>query len=193
MTERPLMTLCQYRYDALDRWIGSTLPTQAPIQRFYQKRRLATEIQGSAYTCVFQHRNQLLAQQDSDKTLSRLLATDQQRSVLASINVQQYNAQRYTPYGHPGVQSGLDSLLGFNGERPDPITGHYLLGNGHRAYNPILMRFNSSDRFSPFSKGGINSYAYCLGDPINLHDPMGRFSVRTLSFVLKAVVRFKKT
>ena len=187
MTEHPLMTLCQYRYDALDRWIASTLSTQAPIQRFYQKHRLATEIKGSAYTCVFQHRNQLLAQQDSDKTPSRLLATDQQRSVLASINVQQYNAQRYTPYGHPGVQSGLDSLLGFNGERPDPITGHYLLGNGHRAYNPILMRFNSSDRFSPFDEGGINAYAYCSGDPVNWQDPTGNIGIRILRVALPTV------
>jgi RHS repeat-associated protein len=67
----------------------------------------------------------------------------------------------------------LTSLLGFNGERPDPVTGHYLLGNGYWAFNPLLMRFNSPDSLSPFGKGGLNSYAYCLGDPVNFMDPTG--------------------
>ncbi|KAK6509207.1 hypothetical protein TWF481_003967 [Arthrobotrys musiformis] len=29
---------------------------------------------------------------------------------------------------------------------------------------------------SPFGKGGLNSYAYCLNDPINRVDPTGHFS-----------------
>ncbi|WP_338010010.1 RHS repeat-associated core domain-containing protein, partial [Pseudomonas sp. GM60] len=37
----------------------------------------------------------------------------------------------------------------------------------------VLMRFNGPDWFSPFGRGGLNSYAYCLGDPINLSDPNG--------------------
>lgn len=67
----------------------------------------------------------------------------------------------------------LTSLLGFNGERSDPMTGHYLLGNGYRAFNPVLMRFNSPDSLSPFGKGGLNGYAYCVGDPVNYSDPTG--------------------
>lgn len=62
---------------------------------------------------------------------------------------------------------------GFNGEVADPLTGHYLLGNGYRAYNPVLMRFNSPDYLSPFGKGELNAYAYCAGDPINRVDPNG--------------------
>ncbi|POQ04291.1 MULTISPECIES: RHS repeat-associated core domain-containing protein [Pseudomonas syringae group] len=69
-------------------------------------------------------------------------------------------------------QSG--SLPVFNGELLDSITGHYLLGNGDRAYNPVLMRFNSPDSLSPFGKGGLNAYAYCGGDPVNRTDPDGR-------------------
>lgn len=63
--------------------------------------------------------------------------------------------------------------LGFNGDLCEPITGHYLLGNGYRAYNPVLMRFNSPDSLSPFGEGGINTYAYCQGDPISFRDPTG--------------------
>lgn len=35
------------------------------------------------------------------------------------------------------------------------------------------MRFNGPDRLSPFGKGGLNSYAYCAGDPVNRIDPAG--------------------
>ncbi|MCX4409771.1 MULTISPECIES: RHS repeat-associated core domain-containing protein [unclassified Streptomyces] len=70
-------------------------------------------------------------------------------------------------------EAGLVSLLGFGGEWPDPVTGHYLLGNGYRSFNPVLMRFNSPDSSSPFGEGGFNSYAYCLGDPVNRVDPTG--------------------
>ncbi|PSL43020.1 hypothetical protein CLV51_10914 [Chitinophaga niastensis] len=43
-------------------------------------------------------------------------------------------------------------LLRFNGEIPDPVTGHYLLGSGHRAVNPVLMRFKTSNQDDPINK-----------------------------------------
>jgi len=60
----------------------------------------------------------------------------------------------YLPYGQRLAESGLLSLLGFDGERPDPVTGCYLLGNGYRAFNPALMRFNIPDSCSPFGRVG---------------------------------------
>jgi len=50
------------------------------------------------------------------------------------------------------------------------------LGNGYRAFNPVLMRFNSPDSLSPFGRGGLNAYAYCVGDPVNRSDPNGHWS-----------------
>ncbi|MEE4636302.1 RHS repeat-associated core domain-containing protein [Pseudomonas alliivorans] len=35
------------------------------------------------------------------------------------------------------------------------------------------MRFNQPDNLSPFGRGGLNAYAYCLGDPVNRGDPSG--------------------
>ncbi|WCM54608.1 RHS repeat-associated core domain-containing protein [Pseudomonas sp. WJP1] len=107
----------------------------------------------------------------SRKTI--LLATDQQQSVLNALDANQPNPIAYTPYGHRPRENGLLSLIGFNGELPDPLTGHYHLGKGYRQFNPVLMRFNSPDSWSPFGEGGLNAYVYCDGDPRNRLDPTG--------------------
>ncbi|WP_273825828.1 RHS repeat-associated core domain-containing protein [Pseudomonas asplenii] len=176
-TDRSL--LCRYRYDPLDCLTDYTPSVQANTQRFYLKDRLSTEIQGAIQRSIFQQEDQLLAQQQRQggAVETTLLATDQQRSVLHALDTTQPHPIAYTPYGHRPPKNGLLSLLGFNGERPAPVTGHYLLGNGYRAFNPVLMRFNSPDQQSPFKQGGLNTYVYCLGDPINLADPTGQFGV----------------
>ncbi|WLH45860.1 RHS repeat-associated core domain-containing protein [Pseudomonas beijingensis] len=181
--------LCRYRYDPLDRLADCTPSANARTQRFYLKERLTSEIQASVHRSIFQQDDQLLAQQQrQDGTVeTTLLATDQQRSVLRALDATQPHPLAYTPYGHRAPENGLLSLLGFNGERPDPVTGHYLLGNGYRAFNPVLMRFNSPDSLSPFGEGGLNAYAFCVGDPVNRTDPSGHFP----NF-LKLITRFLK-
>ncbi|WP_410478569.1 RHS repeat-associated core domain-containing protein [Pseudomonas sp. zfem004] len=82
----------------------------------------------------------------------------------------------YGPYGYSGGLSDAAGLLGFNGVQADALTGNYALGNGHRIYNVGLMRFQCPDRLSPFGRGGLNAYAYCSGDPVNMTDPTGQFS-----------------
>ncbi|AUH51448.1 hypothetical protein CXB49_11780 [Chromobacterium sp. ATCC 53434] len=69
-----------------------------------------------------------------------------------------------------------NSVLGWNGERLDPVSGATHLGNGYRAYSPALMRFHCPDSLSPFGAGGVNRYAYCAGDPVNRADPSGHLS-----------------
>ncbi|VVO20401.1 RHS repeat-associated core domain-containing protein [Pseudomonas fluorescens] len=176
MTSPGETVLCQYRYDPLDRLISHALPDSPERQRFYCKSRLATEIQGAMRYSIVQHGDQLLAQQRSegDVTDTTLLATDPQRSVSQTLKADHPRTPiAYSPYGHRSIENGLLSLLGFNGERPDPVTGYYMLGNGYRAFNPVLMRFNSPDNLSPFDEGGLNAYGYCSGDPINSRDPTG--------------------
>jgi RHS repeat-associated protein len=174
-THQPSL-LCHYRYDPLDRLTNQTQPDTPAHQRFYCKSRLATEIQGALQHSIVQYDDLLLAQQQrqGDNRDTLLLSTDLQRSVLHTLKANhppQHNA--FTPYGHHFAENGLTRLLGFNGEPVDPVTGCYLLGNGYRAFNPFLMRFNSPDSLSPFGKGGLNSYVYCLGDPINRNDQDG--------------------
>ena len=172
-----LTELCRYHYDPLDRQAACTLTLVQPatLQRFYCTSRLATEIHGAVRTSLFQHDDQLFAQQrhQNDQVDTTLLATDQQRTVLSALDATRPHPLAYTPYGHRPAENGLLSLLGFNGQRPDPVTGHYHLGNGYRQFNPVLMRFNSPDSWSPFGKGGINAYGYCEGDSINKVDPNG--------------------
>ncbi|WP_130908476.1 RHS repeat-associated core domain-containing protein [Pseudomonas sp. Sample_16] len=177
--------LCHYRYDPLDRLISHALPDTPERQRFYCKSRLVTEMQGAMRFSIVQHSDQLLAQQrgEGDAPDTTLLATDQQRSVLQTLKADHPPQPiTYSLYGHRTLESGLLSLLGFNGERPDPVTGCYLLGNGYRAFNPVLMRFNSPDPLSPFKEGGLNCYSYCEGDPINHLDPTGRARWKLFSF-----------
>lgn len=98
-----------------------------------------------------------------------LFDIDQQRSLLHGPTG---IARAYPPYG--ALNDAHGSGLAFCGQHRDAFTGYYLLGNGHRCYNPILMRFASPDTLSPFGRGGKNAYAYCEGDPINRSDPSGR-------------------
>lgn len=103
-----------------------------------------------------------------------LLATDRSHSVLAEAASGLVKRIAYSAYGSQQAVSVPRGRLGFNGELRDRLHGWYHLGNGHRIYNPVLRRFHSPDRLSPFAEGGLNPYTYCLGDPVNYTDPTGR-------------------
>lgn len=173
------ISLVRYRYDSLDRLVDRAPGDQPVQQSFYQKNALACEIHGQIHHSYFQQPDMLLAQQQHHGAIheTTFLASDAKRSVLHALGNGQREAIAYAPYGHRS-EGGLFSLLGFNGERTDSVTGHYLLGNGYRAFNPVLMRFNSPDSMSPFGKGGLNAYAYCAGDPVNSADPTGHSPVK---------------
>jgi len=168
--------------------------SHAESQRFYCKARVATEIQGLLTRSIFQHDDQLLAQQERNGLATHflLLTTDQQRSVLGTVNTPLPHSIVYSPYGHTSVSNGLLSLLAFNGECRDSVTGSYVLGNGYRAFNPVLMRFNSPDSWSPFGRGGINCYAYCSGNPIGRKDPNGRYWEPLMKILHKPLKRLTR-
>ncbi|MDD2114025.1 RHS repeat-associated core domain-containing protein [Pseudomonas asiatica] len=106
---------------------------------------------------------------------SILLAIDQQSSIQAGNN---FPVHLYTPYGYRAAQAG--PLLAFTGEPRASLPRCYLLGNGKRAYDTVLMRFQRPDIFSPFGRGGLNSYAYCQGDPVNNVDRDGHSITRVI-------------
>ncbi len=161
------VTLCRYHYDPLDRLAGRTPLAGAIARSFYKAGTLATEVQDDKHRSFLRHERQWLA---CDCSGAALIASDRQHSVLSASVAGDSASFAYTPYGH---RPPVDHVPGFNGELPDPATERYLLGNGYRAYNPVLMRFNSPDSLSPFGEGGLNAYAYCSGDPVNRSDPSG--------------------
>ena len=166
------VSIISFNYDPLDRYIAFTRSDEPVGLRFYQRDQWVTAIQGNVVTSLLRNNHQALAQ--LDPTGTSLLATDLSGSTISLVKpLHPVNNVVSSPYGYSRSLDSAGALVGFNGELPEAITGHYLLGNGHRAYNPVLMRFNSPDSLSPFSKGGINAYAYCSGDPVNWRDPTG--------------------
>jgi len=104
-------------------------------------------------------------------TRSLLLAVERSNSPLAGVDGRQVLAQAFSPYGVRTTPNGGVGALGFNGEYQER-TGLYLPGS-YRAYSPALRRFCQADNLSPFARGGLNAYAWCLGDPVNHIDPDG--------------------
>ena len=172
MTISTTTSVTQYAYDPLDRLTTVATAAKPQTQRFYRKNRLITETQGSRQLHIVHSGSVLLAEREHDGNVThvRALITDYQGSVLQTKD----GRTAYAPYGHRSNSAIETSRLGFNSQLADAMTGHYPLGNGHRFYNPVLMRFNSADKLSPFAEGGINSYAYCGGDPINRKDDNGQ-------------------
>ncbi|MCC9007928.1 RHS repeat-associated core domain-containing protein [Pseudomonas putida] len=104
-------------------------------------------------------------------TQSALLAVDTGASVVRVNTQAQTESVTYNVYGLHSHGEIPPQRPAFNGHL---LVSHlYLLGNGYRAYNSVLMRFQSPDSLSPFTVGGLNCYAYCTGDPINYADPSG--------------------
>ncbi|CAM3689163.1 RHS repeat-associated core domain protein-containing protein [Pseudomonas reidholzensis] len=144
-------------------------------QFFYCGRQLVHSLQVQDSQRFFRQGQRPLAgiSQSPDRRDSTLVYTDPGNSVLGAHLRQQINALDYTAYGYCEPPTSAAALLAFNGELLDTHAHFYLLGQGRRAYNPAVMRFNSPDSLSPFRQGGVNAYAYCHGDPINYADPLG--------------------
>ncbi|WGV98276.1 RHS repeat-associated core domain-containing protein [Vibrio sp. YMD68] len=81
------------------------------------------------------------------------------------------------------------NMLGFHGERMDPSTGLYPLGQGYRWYNPVLRRFCQYDRnASPFGVGGGNGYAFAMNNPIGITDPSGHGIIAAIIAFISSVI-----
>lgn len=131
---------------------------------------------GARASVLLRAAGQMLAQQDEGE--SAICAVDGQGSVLQFSSC----LMQYTIYGYD-KGAHCASVLRYTGQRKESATGHYLLGDGYRAQNPALMRFNSPDDSSPFEAGGINAYCYCNGDPVNNTDPSGHFKQLLMRFM----------
>lgn len=164
-----------YGYDALNQLVSQTVSDEDTRELYYRGNELVGEmlVQQKQNIRLIKNGHSCLGVQHGDALT--LTAGNQHGSLLWSQPDDKDSGilHDWSPYGS-GDTTRL--LPGFNGERPDPVSGTYHLGNGYRAYNPALMRFNCPDSLSPFGAGGLNPYAYCAGDPINFTDPSGHIS-----------------
>lgn len=173
--------------------IGQSKAQPLITHSFYQDSGLTTLVSRTTSYSIFRCELGVLAQNgisdgQSDK---RIIGHDQQRSVL-NVHKAETIGLSYTPYGYSHLANDEISLLAFNGQRLDTRIDAYLLGNGYRAFNATRMRFSSPDTLSPFLKGGLNSYAYCLGDPVNFRDPSGHVPFMGFFKALKARMGISK-
>ncbi|AIR87971.1 hypothetical protein LK03_01395 [Pseudomonas cremoricolorata] len=166
---------CRYGYDPsgnlCDRTVDGTL-----ARGFFSAGQLTHEQRGAQTLRPLGDGGQLLGLERLRDGVRQgnvtLYGCDAQGSVRVEAE-RQLRARRYTAHGAEHDAPPLDDMqFGFAGERREPLTGWYI-PSGYRPYDPLLMIFLAPDSTSPFSRGGLNAYAYCAGDPVNRIDPDG--------------------
>ncbi|UKZ66131.1 uncharacterized protein TrAtP1_007311 [Trichoderma atroviride] len=183
--------LSEYQYDASGRLACQVVHGRPTYLHYRGDALIATTgdfkisyiSDGKTYWGTLRH-------EGSENSQTQIWASDANQSILAEVDMlrpDNVRHQQYTPYGCNGAASSAITSIGFNGQWRDPVTGWYHLGNGYRVYNPVLMRFHSPDSWSPFISGEINTYAYCLSDPINRIDPSGHLSMSERDWTVMGV------
>jgi len=173
-----------YQYDAEARQILAARGNEPPVMLAYTGERLELLVEGNKKIRFADGEDEVMARSGGVDG-PQLHMNDASGSVRGvSAPGQPHVRRHYTPYGDAhiplddGKVRGMADLQlpAFNGERLDVASNLYFLGNGLRAYSPYLRMFLQADPWSPFDEGGINSYAYCAGNPVNLTDRNGMWS-----------------
>lgn len=179
-------------WDAQDRLIKVDYRGRTCDYRYDPSGQLSDRVLDGTLTRSFFSGGQSTHEQTEDQTLrlisdgsalfaqSRLVAGVHQATTLlgcdaqGSVRIEADSVVRTRFYTAHGAENANDhnGPYGFAGERRDTLTGWYIPGD-YRPYDPIVMGFLSPDSDSPFGQGGLNSYAYCAGDPVNRIDPSG--------------------
>ncbi len=150
------------------------------VKLFYCAGKVHTLKSEDSVRQVIRHDREVLVERGA---VTQLAWGDKQASVLGVKRPSSAYGKNYSAYGAHEFSTELTGLTGFSGYYFDALSTHYLLGNGYRSYSSRMMRFMSPDSLSPFGRGGLNTYGYCAGDPINRVDPDGRAPAFTLKQV----------
>ncbi|MCF4989853.1 RHS repeat-associated core domain-containing protein, partial [Pseudomonas gessardii] len=173
-----------YQYDAEARQALAARGNEPPVMLAYTGERLELLVEGNKKIRFADGGDEVMARSGGVDG-PQLHMNDASGSVRGvSAPGQPHVRRHYTPYGDAHiplddgkVRSMADlQLPAFKGQHLDVASNLYFLGNGLRAYSPYLRMFLQADPLSPFDEGGINSYAYCAGNPVNLTDPSGMWA-----------------
>ncbi|MBI2745252.1 MAG: Ig-like domain-containing protein [Burkholderiales bacterium] len=179
-----------YGYDAFGRRVQSTVSQggqTSTVQYLYERAQALGEVRDGKLS----HRlltglslDEVIARialntaGSKDAIASRLYITDALSSVIAQVsddnsaNLQ--NSYAYSPYGQSSTV-GPDATSNpnqYTSRENDYQAGLYFYRA--RYYDPVLKRFISSDPIG--LAGGINTYTYVEGNPVQLFDPYGLWS-----------------
>ncbi|WP_367346546.1 RHS repeat-associated core domain-containing protein [Stenotrophomonas bentonitica] len=175
----PLNLPQSYGYDAGGLWVRVSNPDRTHW-RYWRGRQVVNELRAAndggddVEVTWVAARGTVAEQVKGPGERSTLLASAPGGSVLLEADTD-VRTLAYSPHGHRD-ETAARTTPGFNGEWMDVGSGCYLLGPGHhRPYSPTLGMFLAPDSASPFSAGGLNTLAYCAGDPVNFSDPSGHF------------------
>ncbi len=108
-----------------------------------------------------------------------LAITDQQAQVMWQAS--------YTPFGEISIVTnniGKNINVRFPGQRANQETGLYY--NWFRDYDPEIGRYIQSDPIG--LSGGINTYNYVNGNPVNFVDPDGQLPVFLAPLLIKGLI-----
>ncbi|WP_350298365.1 RHS repeat-associated core domain-containing protein [Pseudomonas putida] len=147
---------------------------------FYQTSKLTTVIGNDQKRSILRIGTLPLAESAGKEAgSSQLFATDEMDSVLvvSTPDGKQKN-HTYTPFGYNDKLPSGSPAIGFNGEFILDNIHLYLLGQGHRGFSTEMRRFIGPDNAeSPFARGGVNAFAYCVNDPVNRKDETGMWGI----------------
>ena len=200
----------KYGYDGNGLQVWKQAFNENPIYYIYSNGNVINEKQGdltASYIIGLNTIAKILADStllyfSYDQSLNVIATFTENSASVAVINDQYF----YSPYG---VETSLSSLanlnnkkinvqkqstidqkaIGFDGQRTDSTSGYQFLGNGYRAYNPMLKRFMAYDSASPFDKGGINGFIFASNNPIFYQDPSGHNS-QLLGWLIGGLIGF---
>jgi len=174
-----------YEYDCRDRLVKITNGSYFR-QYIYQGGVLAQIITDKEVVTYFDYRvGYKIYNKNTKKTRYITRATDSRGDTLFLVDIindSEMNIVDYLPWRDTLGTGSYVSLLA--NEYYDKFSDCYICGNGLRYYNPRLKQFLTPDILSPLKGNYINTYSYCNGDPVNLHDTTGTLSLNAWGNIL---------
>lgn len=163
--------LARYEYDGYQRLAAQYVKADESVRELrYDGDELIGEIRFDKNRAVTRRTSISAGLAEYDENQVRWLIDDPQVGVAGQFKEGELSLAPLLPFGEGAALEEV--VLGYNGMRRDPVTGHYHAGNGYRSYDPTLCRYVQPDWLAPVGEGGLNPYQHCP-DPVNLHDPSG--------------------